>query len=133
MTNCNRTDSIKKNEFVSTNFKADTCNLVVRQIYKNPKQNDFLVVFFKESSMSFGSGNKLMKLYNSDSISVDECFYGAHPLIIKDWNDSLIYIDVEVFSGHGDSTYRDWYLDNSVDKNDNIGGYKIHYNKNYNY
>ena len=81
--------------------------------------------------MSFGSGNKVMKLYSSDSLSVDECFYSSHPLEITDWNDSLLIIKCSVFTGHGDKAYRKWYLDNSIDKNDEIGNFKTIYMKNY--
>lgn len=117
--------------FVSTKYTKDTVDLELRQIVNLSSNGDFIAIFFKESSMSFGSGNKVMKLYSRDSLSVNECFYGSHPLEITDWNDSSLIIKCSVSTGHGDKAYRKWYLDNSVDKNDKIGNFKIIYMKNY--
>ena len=122
----------KKPDFISTDFRADTSNYKLRQLISNPGADDFVAVYFKESSMSFGSGGKLIKLYNKDSISIDECYYGAHPLIATSWFDSTIIFECSVYSAHGDSAYRRKYLDNSVDKNSMIGKYRIEYVKNYN-
>ncbi|MFC0878912.1 hypothetical protein ACE01N_20125 [Saccharicrinis sp. FJH2] len=124
--------SYKKPDFISTDFKDDTANYKLRQLIDNPNGDDFIAVFFKESSMSFGSGGKIIKLYNKDSISIDECYYGAHPLIAKTWLDSTIILECKVYSAHGDSINRRKYLDSSVDKNDIIGHYHIDYIKNYN-
>jgi hypothetical protein len=118
-------------EFISTKFINDTIDLNLRQLINISPKGNFIAIFYKESSMSFGSGNKVMKLYSRDSLSIDECFYGAHPLAVTDWNDSTLIIKCSVSSGHGDKTYRKWYLDNSVDKNTMIGDLNIIYMKNY--
>lgn len=128
---CCKESQPEKPEFVSTKFVNDTTDLKLRQVIKLVPDDNFVAIFYKESSMSFGSGNKFMKLYNKDSVSIDECFYGAHPLGITDWNDSTLIIKCAVSSGHGDKKYRKWYLDNSVDKNDKIGDLNIIYMKNY--
>lgn len=118
-------------EFIPTKFINDTTDLKLRQVIRLTPSDNFVAIFYKESSMSFGSGNKVMKLYTKDSISIDECFYGAHPLGVTDWNDSTLIIKCAVSSGHGEKEYRKWYLDNSVDRNDQIGDLKIIYMKNY--
>ena len=130
--NCTGKIIDNKLDFISTNFISDTSKFELEQVYMNPKSKDFVAIFFNESSMSFGSGNKIMKLYSKDSMSIAECFYGAHPLEIINWLDSTIKIECAVYSAHGDSKYREWYLDQSVNKNGKIGQYKIDYIKNYN-
>lgn len=129
LTNCKDSQTAKP-VFVSTKYTKDTVDLELRQVVNLSSNGDFIAIYYKESA-SFGSGNKVMKLYSRDSISVDECFYGAHTLGITDWNDSTLIVKCAVSSGHGDKAYRKWYLDNSVDKNDRIGDFKIIYMKNY--
>ena len=129
---CVERNAETKPEFISTKYQSDINKHTVIQLFEDPNSNDFIVVFYKESSMSFGSGNNIIKLYSKDSFSIDENFYGAHPLEVSYWKDSIIFIDCSVYSAHGDSIYRKKYLDNSVDKNMAIGKYKIEYIKNYN-
>jgi hypothetical protein len=129
LTNCKDNQSDKP-AFVSTHFTKDTADLELREVVNLSSNGNFIAIYYKESS-SFGSGNKVMKLYSEDSISIDECFYGAHPLAVTHWNDSTLIIKCAVSSGHGNKAYRKWYLDNSVDKNDKIGDFRISYMKNY--
>lgn len=126
---CNDLDKKTSNP---TTFSSDSSIMTIQQFLKNPYSEDFLVVYYKESSMSFGSGIKVLKLYSSDSIAIDENFYGAHPLTIKNWSDSTILMHVEVFSSHGDSLYRRTYLNNSIKGKTSIGNYAINYMKDYN-
>lgn len=120
-----------KPDFVPTKYVSDTTNLKLRQVVKNRTSNQFIAVYYADSEMSFGSGNKIVKLYSSDSISIDECFYGAHPLGVTNWTDSTIIMKCAASAGHGNRQYRKWYLANSVDKNKKLGEYRLIYMKNY--
>lgn len=111
-------------------FVDDVKKMILEQVSKSPDSLYFLAVYFDESGSL--SGNKVLKLYNKDSMSIDERHYGAHPLEVVGWKDSTIVFKAEVFSAHGDSAYRKWYLDASVDKNKRIGRFAIRYHKNYN-
>lgn len=129
LTNC-RNDQAGKPGFVPTAYAKDTLALELKQLVTVSSKGDFIAIYHSVSS-NFGSGNTLMKLYSKDSISVDECLYGSHPLALTDWNDTTLVIKCAVSSVHGNKAYRRWYLDNSVDKNDSIGYFKIRYMKNY--
>lgn len=128
---CNGCYPKNKSDFVATKFVSDTTNLKLRQVVENLCKNQFIAVYYADSDWSFGSGNKIVKLYSSDSISIDERFYGAHPISIINWTDSTIIIKCSVSSGHGNQQYRKWYLNNSVDKNEKLGQYNLIYKKNY--
>lgn len=114
-----------------TRFAEDVNKMILRQVIKSPDSLYLLAVYFDESGSL--SGNKVVKLYDKDSVSIDERHYGAHPLEVLAWKDSTITIKAGVFSAHGDSAYRKWYLDKSVDKNSRIGFFDITYRKEYNY
>jgi hypothetical protein len=73
-----------------------------------------------------------MKLYSMDSISIDEAHFGALPIEIKKWENLNIYLSIEVYSAHGDSTTRKRYLDNSTNRNKRLGPFKLFYEKSYN-
>ncbi len=118
-------------EFEPTAFHSDTIDFETRQMYPNPNGRDFLVVYFAESRMSFGSGHKLVKLYNGNGISVGQCLYGAFPLKVVAWSDSVVKIVCGVDGRPVDSTYTKWYLDHWVDQNPTIGEYRIEYTRIY--
>jgi hypothetical protein len=103
----------------------------LEQVSTSPDMKFFLAIFYDENKSM--SGIKFVKLYRSDSLSVDEAYYGAHPLELNNWTDSEIIFDAGVFSAHGDSVYRKQYLNNSIDSDSTLGIYKIKYNKNYNF
>ena len=107
--------------FKSTSYSADKIQYGEGRLIKNPNSDDFIVMYIEESSMSFGSSIRIIKLYTKDSISIDECYYGWHTLDIKTWTNSIITFTCGVYSATGDTEYRKWYLDNSVDKNQMIG------------
>ena len=113
-----------------TRFAEDVNKMILRQVSKSPDSLYFLAVYFDESRSL--SGNKVVKLYGKDSVSIDERFYGAHPLEVVGWNDSTVVFRAEVFSAHGDSTMRKRYLDGFVDRNKRIGHFTIRYQRNYN-
>lgn len=82
--------------------------------------------------IKWGGNGKIVKLYSRDSISIDEKYYGEHPMVVAELVDSSITFIACVYDAHGDSIYRKWYLDNSVDKNIKIGRHKITYRNNHN-
>jgi hypothetical protein len=116
--------------FNPAKFSEDLKALKLEQVVTSADGKHFLAVFYNESRSM--SGIKVVKLYGADSISVDEAFYGAHPLQVENWKDSVIIFNAGVFSAHGDSAARKRYLDGSVDRNTSLGKYKISYLKNYN-
>jgi len=120
-----------KNDFLSSRYNDDLIHLQFEQKVNSPDGKKFIGIFYDDSKSM--SGIKIIKLYNADSLSVDELYYGAHPLLIENWNDSVILMKAGVFSAHGDSVFRKLYLDGSVDKNTSIGEYKIEYKKDYNF
>ena len=127
---CSDTDSSKR-KLISTKFIDDVKQYKLEQQISSLSNKHFMAIYYDETKSM--SGVKILKLYNKDSFSIDEKFFGAHPLKISNWTDSIVWIDASVFSAHGDSLYRRIYLDGSVDKNKRIGKYKIEYNKNYNF
>ena len=123
--------STTNNTFKPTRFAEDVQTLKLEQLFTSPDKNNFLGVFYDENKSM--SGIKVVKLYNTDSISIDECYYGAHPLQVDSWNDSGIVFRAGVFSHHGDSLARKRYLDDSVDPDTVIGRYTVRYKKDYNF
>jgi hypothetical protein len=117
-------------KITSSKYGDDLKRFELSQIVKSPVSKEFIAIFHDASSSL--SGNNLLKLYSEDSSSIGELYYGAHPLEISSWSGSSITLNACMYSAHGDSTYRKWALDNSVDKNLAIGKYKLSYNKNYN-
>lgn len=113
-----------------TRFVDDVKKMILEQVSNSPDSLYFLAVYFDESRSI--SGNKVVKLYGKDSLSIDERFYGAHPLEVVGWKDSAVVFKAEVFSAHGDSASRKRYLDAFLDRNQNIGHFAIRYEKNYN-
>ncbi len=113
-----------------TRFADDVNKMILRQVSKSPDSLYFLAVYFDESRSL--SGNKVVKLYGTDSLSVDEALYGAHPLEVVRWNDCTIICKVEVFSANGDSTFDKQYLDAFLDRNKKIGHFVIRYEMHYN-
>jgi hypothetical protein len=112
-------------------FIDDVKEMELEQVVSSADKKFFLGVYFDERGSL--SGHKVVRLYDGrDSLSVDEANYGGHPLEVVAWGDSTITFKARVFSAHGDSAYRKWYLDASVDKNKRIGSFAIRYQKNYN-
>ena len=117
--------------FKQTKFAEDVKALKLEQVFSSPDRKHFLGIFYDESRTM--SGIKVVKLFNSDSVSVDEAYYGAHPLEVVNWSNSGIVLNAGVFSAHGDSSIRKKYLDGSVDRNSILGEYNLYYQKDYNY
>src|SRR5690606_5805585 len=117
--------------FKPTSFAEDVKTLKLEQVFDSPDRNNFLGIFYDETKSL--SGNKIVKLYSTDSISIDECYYGAHPLEVDHWTDSGIVFMAGVFSHHGDSLARKRYLDWSVDGETILGRYNVKYKKDYNF
>lgn len=114
---------------IGTIFSNDIKEDSLLNIVSLPDRKEFIAKFIYPAGLSYGVS---LKLYSTDSVSTDVLYFGEHPLTITSWNDSTIMIDACVFSVHGDSAYRKFYLDNSVDKNRQLGKYKIKYSKMYN-
>jgi hypothetical protein len=117
--------------FKPTRFAEDVKRLKLEQVSSSPDKKHFLGVFFDESRSM--SGIKVAKLYNMDSVSVSEAYFGAHPLEVSSWSNAGIVFKAGVFSAHGDSAIRKRYLDGSVDRNAKIGEYKVFYQKDYDF
>jgi|SRR5215203_4496342 len=117
--------------FKPTKFAEDVKTLKLEQLATSPDRKHFLGIFYDESRSM--SGIKVVKLYNSDSVSINEAYYGAHPLAVDHWSDSGIVFNAGVFSAHGDSATRKRYLDGSVDHNTTLGSYKLSYLKDYDF
>jgi hypothetical protein len=120
-------DSTEK-KFVATKYSDDLDSLTFRQIYSSPINGEFIGIFWKPWGLG---GHKVLKLYSADSISIAELDYGEHPMEIISWKDSLIVLNAYTWGSKEDSAYIRWYLDNSVDKNNRIGIYKLIYHKSY--
>jgi hypothetical protein len=125
-----QSDSTEKT-YNPTKYSDDIRNLKLEQVSTSPDHRSFIGIFYDEGKSL--SGRKIIKLYGTDSMSVDEAYYGAHPLEVYKWVDSVIILDAGVFSAHGDSTYRKLYLDGSVDRNKTLGNFKVKYQKHNNY
>ena len=117
--------------FKQTRFAEDVRTLKLEQVSSSPEREHFLGVFYDESKSM--SGIKVVKLYNSDSVSIDENYYGAHPLEVDHWSDSGIVFNAGVFSAHGDFANRKRYLDGSVDRNEKLENFSVYYQKDYDF
>ncbi len=117
-----------QNEAAVTSFVNDTAKMRLDQLLVLPN-NEFIGLYFDENSSL--SGNRRIRLYTPDSLCIDQLSFGAHPMTIISHTDSTVTIEVSVYSAHGDSVYRSWYLDNSVDGKTPLGPYEIHYVKDY--
>ncbi len=102
----------------------DLGSMDLRRMQVNPADGRVLCIYRVEHGV--GSPNKLLRLYAPDSVLVAEDWFGAHPLEILSWGDTLV-LKVEVFSAHGDSAYRTWYLDEWMERNPAIGDIPIRY------
>ncbi len=126
---CGVSDVGNERTFRSTRFRNDTVEFKLVEVASSPLHDGFLALLYDENSSM--SGNKILKLYSTDSNSVAELHYAAHPMELVSWNDTLITFAASVFSAHGDLKYRRWYLDNSVDGKRVLGRYRIAYEKEY--
>ena len=115
--------------FRSTRFANDMKEFKLEEVASSPLHDGFVALYYDENSSM--SGNKILKLYSKDSVSIADLFYRAHPMELVSWNDMLITFAVGVYSAHGDLKNRRWYLDNSVDGKHLLGRYRIAYEKDY--
>jgi hypothetical protein len=128
LTMCGCSDEPARPAFVPTKYADDLTQDTLRQMVHSPLNKEFIGIFWKVRGLG---GHKVLRLYSADSISIGELNYGEHPMEIVSWKNTLIVLNACIGSSIENSAYNRWYLDNSVDKNNHIGSYKLVYHKSY--
>src|SRR4051812_20990455 len=77
-----------KPEFILSKFSDDRKRYTLRERFNSPVTKEFICIFYEDKGAT--AAGKIMKLYSADSTSIDERYYGEHPLNVVRWNDSTI-------------------------------------------
>jgi hypothetical protein len=81
-------------------------------------------IYYEDSVMAFGSGHKILALYDKAGKKVAEDMFGDHPLLIESVTDEAvkILIPITLHDKNMEGYIRDWCSGNKK-----IGRYKIEY------
>lgn len=98
-----------------------------RQIVLFNHNKNILVLSYQEPLLYYGSGNKILYIYNNFYILIGKCRYGEFPLKIGDINNNDIELLIEIpFSSASWGSYKEYTID-FIKKNKKIGKYDIKY------
>ena len=98
-----------------------------RQIVLFNHNKNILVLSYQEPLLYYGSGNKILYIYNNFYILIGKCRYGEFPLKIGDINNNDIELLIEIpFSSASWGSYKEYTID-FIKKNKKIGKYDINY------
>ncbi len=95
------------------------------------KDNKFILVISLDSSfLSYGSNNKVLRLYTWYYTQVEKRSYGEHPLKLGNWSgkDINISIDLQIMRlANKKNEPKIKYIENWLLKNSSIGDFNIRY------
>lgn len=103
-----------------------------KNIFRSARQllvfgKNILVLSYQEPRLYYGSGNKILYLYNNFYMSIGKCRYGEFPLKIENINNNEIELLIEIpFSSAVWELDRE-YIINWIKQNKKIGKYDIKY------
>ncbi|WP_245608901.1 hypothetical protein [Treponema putidum] len=83
-----------------------------RQIVLFNHNKNILVLSYQEPLLYYGSGNKILYIYNNFYILIGKCRYGEFPLKIGDINNHDIELLIEIpFSSASWGSYKEYTID----------------------